>query len=141
MNRAAHSSGPLPELSRVARDDEADLDARIFAAEQAVIARDVRVRHRLGVLGERAQHVLGTRLRWSLFGLGASALVAVMRPARTPVAPRAPAAWWTHLLPLVWPWMPLSVRRRVSPATVALVVDLALPLFRRRRARSTSARR
>ena len=133
MNRPAHDSGPLPELNRVARDDGVELDARIFAAEQAVIARDARVRRRLGHLGERVQHVAGTRLRWSLLGLGASALLAVMRPTRAAIAPRAPAPWWTHLLPLVWPWMPLSVRRRVSPATATLVADLVLPLFHRRR--------
>jgi len=133
VNPPTPNSGPLRELRRVARDGDVDLDARIFAAEQAVVERDARLRHRLAQLGERAQHVAGTGMRWSLMGLGASALLAVMRPARASAGAHVPTPWWAQLLPIVWPWMPMALRRRVSPAAVALVVDVVLPLFHRRR--------
>lgn len=123
-------------------DPSPDLETRIRLAERAVIERDRRVRRRGGELVQRIERgakrgvvaallagVAALGLGWTApaRGLGAA-------PPRGPgpgpgAASTSPAAW-AALVPLVWPWLPPTWRRRVSPATAALVVSVGLPMVR-----------
>jgi apolipoprotein D and lipocalin family protein len=112
----------------------AELDARILIAEQAVMARDVRVGQQLRDLGARMQRRAARGLRSSLAGLAGSLLMSRLLPARRASRTQAPA--WPKVLSLLWPALPARWRMRTDPATVALVVELLLPWLQRRRAQS-----
>lgn len=109
-----------------------DLDAEIAVAEQAVIARDLRI--------QRHAADLSTRLRghWPLVlgvTLGVAFLLGrALSPAghgraalalRKAVGPDAPV--W-RLLPLLWPLLPRELRARVPSGTVALLSNIAATL-------------
>jgi hypothetical protein len=120
------------------------LDERIRLAELRLIAREDSLKRRIDVLGDRLQVVLHPRryiapavgiavAAWSLW------MMLSRRPARraaTRAEPRRMTSAlselpWMHLLALVWPLLPVGWRARVSPATVATVVSLGLPLAER----------
>jgi apolipoprotein D and lipocalin family protein len=126
--------GLLPELGMRSIDSAAELDARIFAAEQAVIERDERLRHHARTLTRRLRRF--TRgMGGSLALAGASMLLSRLLIRRG--APARPSdghePLWPRMLAFVWPWMPGALRERVSPATAALVIELLQPLLARRR--------
>jgi hypothetical protein len=140
---------PRPEASAPVVD--LDLDAQIALAEQAVIARDERIRRRTDVLVRR---VKSDALRHAggglLVGLGTLGLTWWLNRRRGP-APAAPAAAASApsqhsegetiardaglsiaaLLPLVWPYLPRSIRRSVSPGTASTVLGFISPLVAR----------
>lgn len=134
---------------------DGDLDARILAAEHAVIERDRRVR-------DNAAH-LATRLRESArysgriaavaafgsFGLGWWMARGNSRPPppsgkeraierHTPALAQAP---WAGIVPLLWPLLPLEVRSRMNPGLASFITGLGLPMIARylgrRQARAT----
>lgn len=118
--------------SRAAARQSRDLDAEIAVAEQAVIARDLRIRRHAADLAARLHGhwplVLGVTLG-AAFLLGRAlspvghgrAAVAV----RKAVGPDAPV--W-RLLPLLWPLLPRELRARVPSGTVALLSNIAATL-------------
>jgi hypothetical protein len=136
MSSLPSTSVPPPELS---------LDERIRRAELRLIAREDRIRRRTDQIGRRLHDALEPR-RYVAPAAGiavASWLVWTLlsRSRRRPVAAQAAAAHaatvprlgselpWMHLLPLVWPLLPLAWRARVNPATAATLLSLGLPLL------------
>jgi hypothetical protein len=137
---------PHPEARSPIAD--LDLEARIVLAEQAVIARDERIRRRSRMIVHRVQHGV---LRHAGSGIAVAAGTIVLSWLLGRRTPRAPAPAPTpaegiardagfslaSLLPLIWPMMPLAVRRRVTPAMASTAIAFAAPwfarLFRRRK--------
>jgi hypothetical protein len=139
------SSNPTRNPHPEARSPIADLDleARIVFAEQAVIARDDRVRQRSGMIVRRVQHGV---LRHAGSGVAVAAGTVVLtwllgrRMPRSPAPPPPTEAEGiardagfsiASLLPLVWPLMPHGVRRRVTPAMASTAIAFTAPLFAR----------
>lgn len=128
---------PLPEVPL-------SLDERIRLAELRLIAREDSIKHRIDRLGDRLQEVLELR-RYIAPTIGTVVtavslwLMLSRRRRAAPAAHGAPGRSgrmlselpWAHLLALVWPLVPGRWRARVSPATVATVVSLGLPLAER----------
>jgi hypothetical protein len=141
LNRNPHpeARSPIADL---------DLEARIVLAEQAVIARDDRIRRRSRMIVHRVEHGV---LRHAGSGIAVAAGTVVLSwllgrrtprapgPAPTPAEGLARDAGFSlaSLLPLVWPLMPQALRRRVTPAMASTAIAFASPwvarLFRRRR--------
>ncbi|MBZ8142003.1 lipocalin [Rubrivivax gelatinosus] len=120
---------------------EADLDQRIAAAEQALVARQRRLVDAVDDLGRRVRHaaspwrlaatgagllLAGTTLWWSLRRGGPPAS-AGSEPSSA-ASGAAHAVPWVGLLGLVWPLLPARWRARSSPGTVAAVMSIGLPL-------------
>jgi apolipoprotein D and lipocalin family protein len=98
--------------------------------------RDRRVLHRGRELVARiergARHSVGRGL---FAGVSALLLAWLMPSRRRAVAPAssaaaAPGVQWAALVPLLWPLLPPPWRRRISPATVAMVAGVGVPLLR-----------
>ena len=143
MASSPRLSAPVAEL---------DLDAQIALAEQAVIARDARIRGRADALVVRVKREAvkqaGSGL---LLGLGAVALAwGLNRLSRRSAAPRTAAAapepeapsTFEHLfrdvgltlaglLPVLWPMLPRAWRRGVTPGTAGTVLTFIAPLLGR----------
>lgn len=138
---------PHPEACAPSTD--LDLEAQIALAEQAVIARDDRIRRRSAMIVHRVKHGV---LRHAGSGIAVAAGTVVLswllgRRAPRPPAPPPPTEAegiardagfsLASLLPLVWPLMPYSIRRRVTPAMASTAIAFAAPLigrlFRRKR--------
>jgi len=132
---------PHPEARSPIAD--LDLEAQIVLAEQAVIARDDRIRRRSSMIVRRVQHGV---LRHAGSGIAVAAGTVILswllgRRAPRPPAPPPPTEAegiardagfsLASLLPLVWPLMPHSVRRRVTPAMASTAIAFAAPLFAR----------
>jgi hypothetical protein len=133
---------------------ELDLDTQIALAERAIIVRDARIRSRTDALVRQARRsALKNAGGGVLLGVAAVGLAWWMnrrRPsAAAPAAAPEPEASTTfeHLLrdaalalagmlPVLWPMLPRSLRRRVSPGTASTVLTFFAPLvgrlFRRR---------
>jgi len=136
-------ASPVPELS---------LDEQIALAEQAVIARDARVRRRTDALVARVKrdairHAGGGLL----LGLGTVALTWWLNrlarkhpPAPEPAAAPAqePPSTFEHLfrdasitlaglLPVLWPMLPRAWRRIVTPGTAGTLLTFIAPLLGR----------
>lgn len=136
--------------------DSPSLDEQIALAERAVIARDLRIRQRAHAL---AQHARREAIRHAgeglLFGVGAVALAWwLKRLARRNAPPPAPepraeeyhstfehlfrdaAVVLAGLLPILWPMLPRTWRRGVTPNTAGTLLTFLAPilgkLFRRR---------
>lgn len=131
---AAHA-GPL------APADTRDLDTRIQQAEQQLVAREQRLRVQVHALGRRARRAAAPRALLLKVAGGALAGLGVLWTLRraagrghAPDAPGtaartgAPPHLLLTLLPLAWPLLPARWRQRVSLATAAAVLGLALPL-------------
>ena len=130
---------------------EPSLDEQIALAEQQVIARDARIRHRTDVLFRRVKHetikhagggaLLGiatVALTWWLNRLSRRHASQHPQPAAAPAA--EPASTFEHLfrdaaitlaglLPLVWPMLPRAWRRNVTPGTASTVLTFVAPLL------------
>ena len=123
------------------------LDERIRRTELRLIAREDSLRRRVDLISHRVSEAARPRryvapaigilvaswALWMMLSRGGRA-----RPvAHTGMAEHAapPAAGselpWVHLLALVWPLLPEGWRARISPATVATLVSLGLPLAER----------
>jgi hypothetical protein len=144
---AAHKK--YPEMS--APIIKLDLEAEIARAEQAVIARDLRIRHRAHsvvhrVKREAVRHAGGGLL----LGLGTVALTWWLnrlshRHAPPPHQAAAAPAGESHstfenlfrdvgimlagLLPMLWPMLPRPWRRTVTPGTAGTLLTYLAPLL------------
>lgn len=130
-----------PSPARADRTDAADLGQRIALAEQALDAREARVRvhaRRLrehlermsdpGFIGRRVggAAAAGVGLWWALRRVNRA------RPARSQHAGTAAPAWaglLPGLLPVAWPLLPQRWRSRMSPSTAAALLALVFPLL------------
>lgn len=120
---------PLP-----AHAASGDLDARIAAAERAVVARDQRVQRGARDVADRLRAnwpvAVGVTLAVA-FLLGRMVAhrngrdVAGASGLRTALGPDAPI--W-RMLPLLWPLMPRDLREKVPSGTVALLSNIAATL-------------
>lgn len=118
-------------------DPDNDLDARILAAEKAVIARDERVRRQANALvqGVRARTgsslVIGAAAATGVFLV--SRLLRRLRPARNmPQVQVPPPGLLSRLLglaALIWPLIPPGLRARLPPGAAPLLAALGLPLL------------
>ena len=145
--------------------EELSLDEQIALAELQVIARDARIRLRTDVLVRRVKHEaikhagggvllgLGTvALTWWLNRLSRRNAAAAPAPAAT--AGQEPPHTFEHLfrdasltlgglLPMLWPMLPRTWRRAVTPATASTVLTFLAPLlgrlFRRRQRQAPSS--
>jgi lipocalin len=128
-----------------AEPQQGDLDARILQAEQRLVARQENIQRRLAAAGQRLQRALNPgRLLWPLGatlavgGLGwllrgrRSAAVApfVATPPGHEAVAGAGGVPWLQVAGSMWPLLPRSWRRRISPATFNLVLNAGLPLAR-----------
>ena len=139
------------------------LDEQIALAERQVILRDARIRHRTDVLFHRVKretikHAGGG----ALLGLATVAITWWLnRQSRKNAPPPAPASaphdeppstfehlfrdaaiMMTGLLPVLWPMLPRTWRRTVSPGTASTVLTFLAPLLGklfRRKPRQTQA--
>ncbi len=134
---------------------ELDLDKQIALAEQAVIARDARIRRRTDALvvrvkREAVKHAGGGLL----LGVGTVALAWWLnrRNAPPPAAaaapePEAPSTFehlfrdvgltLAGLLPVLWPMLPRAWRRSVTPGTASTLLTFIAPLLGRLLRRKT----
>lgn len=134
---------------------ELDLDEQIALAEQAVIARDARIRRRTDALvvrvkREAVKHAGGGLL----LGVGTVALAWWLnrRNAPPPAAaaapePEAPSTFehlfrdagltLAGLLPVLWPMLPRAWRRSVTPGTASTLLTFIAPLLGRLLRRKT----
>ncbi len=134
---------------------ELDLDEQIALAEQAVIARDARIRRRTDALvvrvkREAVKHAGGGLL----LGIGTVALAWWLnrRNAPPPAAaaapePEAPSTFehlfrdagltLAGLLPVLWPMLPRAWRRSVTPGTASTLLTFIAPLLGRLLRRKT----
>jgi len=143
---------------------EPSLDEQIVLAERQVIARDARIRRRTDALVVRVKHeALRHAGSGLLIGLGTIALTwwlnRLNRKNAPPPAPAAapggePPSSFEHLfrdaaitlaglLPMLWPMLPRSWRRTVTPGTAGTLLTFLAPLlgklFRRKPRRAPSA--
>jgi len=125
-----------------------DLEAEIARAEQAVIARDLRIRRRADMVVHRVRREVVRHAGGGLLlGAGTIALTwwlnRLSRRQAPPPAAAAPqpepphtfehlfrdaAIAATTLLPLVWPMLPRQWRRVVSPGTASSLLTFIAPL-------------
>ena len=143
---------------------EPGLDEQIALAERQVIVRDARIRHRTDVLFRRVKHeTIKHAGGGALLGLAAVALAWWLnRSSRRNDAPQAasaaapqeePPSTFEHLfrdagitlaglLPVLWPMLPRTWRRVVSPGTASTLLTFLAPLLGklfRRKPRQTQA--
>ena len=143
---------------------ELSLDEQIALAERQVIVRDARIRHRTDVLFRRVKHeTIKHAGGGALLGLAAVALAWWLnRSSRRNDAPQAasaaapqeePPSTFEHLfrdagitlaglLPVLWPMLPRTWRRVVSPGTASTLLTFLAPLLGklfRRKPRQTQA--
>ena len=134
---------------------EPSLDEQIAQAERAVIARDLRIRRRADALVRHAKHEAIKHAGGGLLlGLGTVALTwwlnHLSRKNAPPPAPQAREeehSTFEHLfrdagvilaglLPMLWPMLPRTWRRGVTPNTAGTVLTFLAPilgkLFRRK---------
>jgi len=140
---------PAPEMS---------LDEQIALAEQAVIARDLRIRRRADAIVHRVKREAVKHAGGGLLlGIGTVALTWWLNrlsrrnappPQQAAAAPQEESHTFEHLfrdasvtlatlLPVLWPMLPRAWRRVVSPGTASTLLTFLAPLmgrlFRRKR--------
>ena len=148
-----------PGVAPTHRADGLDLDTRISVVEQQLIAREQRLLSQVQGLGRRASEAVAPRALLVKAGgvvLGGAGLVWALRRAgrrgavagsaagaRIPAAAQSngPPQLLLSLLPMAWPLLPARWRTRVSPATAATVLGVAVPLLRQALARRSPASR
>ena len=131
---------------------ELSLDEQIALAEQAVIARDLRIRRRADALVRQAKHEAVRHAGGGLL-LGAGTVLLTWwlnrlarknAPAPEPAAAAAaePPSTFEHLfrdagitlaglLPMLWPMLPRAWRRMVTPGTAGTLLTFIAPLLGR----------
>ena len=134
-----------------------DLEAEIARAEQAVIARDLRIRRRAHSVVHRVKHEAVRHAGGGLvLGVGTVVLTWWLNRLSRKNAPPQPAAaapeaqahstfehlfrdagiMLASLLPMLWPLLPRPWRRTVTPGTAGTLLTYLAPLvgklFRRR---------
>ena len=131
-------------------EDEIDLDTRISIAEQQLIAREQRLFTQVQGLSARARQaaqpralllklagvaMAGAGLVWALRRGGGRNPPQDQRGPLVPAAPGGPPQLLLSLLPMAWPMLPARWRDRISPATAATLLGVAVPLIQRLMAR------
>jgi apolipoprotein D and lipocalin family protein len=113
-----------------------DLEAQIVHAEQAVIERDDRLLRQGNQVIARVSRGFKRYLGPGLLASAGAVLLAWMAPSRhVPSATgqvgraAAHAVPWAMLVPVVWPLLPPTWRRRFSPATASALMGVAAPLL------------
>jgi len=162
MPKASLTMADAPRLPPPA--EEPSLDEQIARAETQVIARDARIRRRTDALVVRVKHeALRHAGSGLLIGLGTIALTwwlnRLNRRNAPPAAPAAaaagePSSTFEHLfrdagitlaglLPMLWPMLPRSWRRTVTPGTAGTLLTFLAPLlgklFRRKARKAASS--
>ena len=158
MASTTKATAPMADSPRLpAPVQEMSLDEQIALAELQVIARDARIRRRADLLVRRVRHEAikhaggGVLLGLATVGLTWWLNRASRRnaPAPQPAAAGAqePPHTFEHLfrdasitlaglLPMLWPMLPRTWRRTVTPGTASTVLTFLAPLlgrlFRRR---------
>ncbi|MFL6628374.1 MAG: hypothetical protein ACJ8IK_19230 [Burkholderiaceae bacterium] len=131
-----------------ATDREPSLDEQIAQAERAVIARDLRIRRRADALVRHAKREAIKHAGGGLLlGVGTIALTWWLNhlnrknaPPPAPPAPETAHGTFEHLfrdagvilaglLPMLWPMVPRSWRRGVTPGTAGTVLTFLAPLL------------
>jgi hypothetical protein len=128
------------------------LDDRIALAEQAVIARDLRIRRRADAIVHRVKRETVKHAGGGLLlGLGAVALTWWLNrlsrrnappPEQAAAAPQPESHTFEHLfrdasvtlaslLPMLWPMLPRTWRRIVTPGTASTMLTFLAPLLGR----------
>ncbi len=147
MNDLPPGSRSPPDAALAPKALHADLDARILAAEHAVIERDRRVRDGAGRLVAKLRDSTRHSARIAAFaaagsfGLGWLIARGTLGSRRRPPTgkeraiqrhmPALADAPWAGIVPLLWPLLPLAVRSRISPGLASFVTGLGLPLVAR----------
>ncbi len=149
-----------PDASRVAELPTVPLltlDEQIALAEAAVIRRDERIRKRTDALVRRVKSntlrhaggglvigIAGVALAWWLNRRKGPASAPAPEAAAAPAGEHSTGEHLAReaglslaaLLPLIWPYMPHSVRKTVTPGTASTLLGFVSPwiarLFRRR---------
>jgi apolipoprotein D and lipocalin family protein len=124
----------------------ASLEQQILAAELAVIAREQRLRAQAAHIGQQLQQKSPALIAAGASMVGGVILRRVFRQRRHPVAASAAPAtapgssgggfisqWlmhlpWPQLGAMVWPMLPMAVRKRADPKLVAAVMATTVPL-------------
>jgi apolipoprotein D and lipocalin family protein len=104
-----------------------DLDERIVAAEQQLMARQQRLRREWTALGDQVTAALRPR-QMMVPAAGLAAALMAMRQLRRPSAATAKGLGWLQLAGLVWPLLPQRWRAKV-PTPLVEVAALAAPLL------------
>ena len=145
----SHNS-PAAGVPHHAAPPDIDLDTRISVVEQRLIAREQRLLSQVQGLRQRATQAVAPRallLKVAGVSVAGAALVWALRRggrggdhgvnhANRPAAAHVggPSQLLLSLLPMAWPMLPARWRTRVSPATAATVLSVAVPLIQRLRA-------
>ncbi|MGM9484045.1 lipocalin family protein [Roseateles sp. NT4] len=117
-----------------------DIDARILAVEQRLIAREDRLRRDVASLSGQLRDRLSPRQWLPPVGAGLLTVAALAALWRRPAPPAPPTSGgapllarlpWMQLIGLAWPLLPERWRQRVSPATAGSFLTLGLPLVER----------
>ncbi|WP_457424467.1 hypothetical protein [Roseateles sp. P5_E7] len=130
---------------------EADIDARIWLAEEQLVAREARLRRGMTALGRQVHEATRpARLLQPALLTAAVAVIVLAWPSRKASPVRAtqqqpgtaaaavarPALFvllagipWTRLLSHAWPLLPGRWRERLNPATAASMLTFGLPLL------------
>lgn len=145
---------PVAGMPRHAVPDDIDLDTRISVVEQRLIAREQRLLSQVQGVRQRATEaiapralllkvagvaVAGAGLVWALRRGGRGADHRADHGERAPSQAGGPSQLLLSLLPMAWPMLPARWRTRVSPATAATVLSVAVPLIQRLRASRPSS--
>ena len=142
-----------PSLAELPTVEQLTLDEQIALAEAAVIRRDARIRRRTDSLVRR---VKTDALRHAggglLIGIAGVALAWWFRRRKAPAGAPAPdsagaaapsePSTGEHiareaglslvaLLPLIWPYMPNTIRKSVTPGTAGTILGFAGPIIAR----------
>ena len=117
-----------------------DLDERIIAAEQQLLARQHRLRREWTALGE---HVTATLKPRQMLGpaAGLAAALMAMRQLRHQKTSATTGMGWLQLAGLAWPMLPERWRAKVPVRLVemaALAAPLLAPLIARRRGKKAA---
>ena len=148
LHAPAASQPPQRPSPAVRQAQAIDLDTQIEQLEQRLVAREARLRFAAQSLAQRAQKAVAPR-PWLLPTLcGGAALWLGWRwlrhrspplPVNAAVPVHAPVHRgdvvadlpWAGLVALGWPLLPMTWRRRFSPATATAVVSAGLSIVRR----------
>lgn len=117
----------------------ASLEQQILAAELAVIAREQRLRAQASRIGEQLHQKLPALGAGAASMIGGVILRRLFRQRRGAPGTGAVStgsggsSWlshlpWAQLSALVWPLLPLTVRKRADPKLVAALMATAVPL-------------
>lgn len=106
----------------------AELNAEIHRIETAIVARELRVRERLGDLSQRIDEALPKAVAAGVAATAVGLLLLWLRPRPPAAAANSPAATGglMHWVSMAWPLLPLSLRAMID---LRLISALGTPLL------------